>query len=62
MLGVLSLVESNFFCSWPPTFDIESKKPFAKKCSNLFHGDLGMVETIFFAFNFFFLTLKVKGK
>jgi hypothetical protein len=32
-----------------------------KNCSNFVHGDLGMVQNIFFAFSLLLLALKVKG-
>ncbi len=63
VLGVLGMVETKSIFSCPSIFDVENSKASAKKnCSNFFHGDLGMVESIIFVLGLLHSTLKVGGK
>lgn len=63
MLGALGMVDIKNIFSWPPTFDVESRRPNVKKnYFNFFHGDLGMVETKIFSLGLLLLTSKVGGK
>jgi hypothetical protein len=44
-----------FFRTYPPTFNAKSRRPNTKNCSNSMHGDLGVVQSNFFALNILFL-------
>jgi hypothetical protein len=63
VLGALGMVKCKKICSWLPTFDVKNRRLYVKKnCCNFFHGDLGMVETIFFALYLLLSTLKVRSR
>jgi hypothetical protein len=57
------MVKNKKNCSWPPIFDIKSRRLNVKEnCCIFFHGDLGMVETNVFDFWLLLSALKVGGR